>query len=911
MRSCYAVGIFVLAIGSCAAQPFEPREPFGEPYGFQWNLVLNQGQIFDLGNNSRSDVVIASVGTTPSLYLFDNSRTGFTYRDPVTGMVSRIDLTFVGENSQGVAPGLYHQTGMRYNFYEENTPGGVTGLEAGKHAIFEDVYPKIDFHVLSNPWDPKFYIVLRPGADPADLRMEVSGHDSLRIDLTGELRIWFENKFLLLDEGYAYQQIGNTIVNVSWLAHYENVDGSANVTFDLGTYDHHLPLILCIKPWLPPAPPPPPVQQPEWSTYFPGNTQDDFINDLTHDDDGYVYFTGSSKSTNGLPISAGAEQFNLAGQQDVVVGRINSNYEITTSDTWMTYYGGSDTDRGVAVDYTSGEGGRLAVCGPSASGADLDNMVMGTSWNITGYNFLALFNPADGTRMYGTRLPHMWPPTFDGSGPVDLDYDTDGNLYMVGYGDLTNNAFNQYVTGPAGSADYTSASYLNFDSDLLHHDGYVARFDPGMHLTWLTALGGPNDERVFACAVDNALHRLVVVGNTATKNNPNVTDCPASGQYEFPLCFPTVGNAWRKYLLNGSDNCDIPDVCGTDGFVTVFALNDLHILYSSYFGSGHGTVDAVTDVVTDSGGNIYLTGWSDDGGEAALACQWVDTDPAWVDCDADGYMNDSPDGGFYNHFIARLNGIFEETWSTRIEGDQYEYYALLNQLSRPRLAVDYADNVYMYGSTASGAVPGTTPIAPFVPNGSYYSNEVHADPDGTTPAEVYDTYVLKFDPTTDLLLSTLVGGPGQDYAASITAVGDRIYVSGATSSPLFPTHAPTISGATPYLVTTPSTATGDLDAFMAQLGFDITIGFREDVGQPLSGIRLFPNPTTSALSISGLEDKTNGRIEIVDILGQPVMEPVRIITATMSVDMEHLSPGSYVVRTVSLNGMRTGRFVKQ
>ena len=196
------------------AQPFQPKEPFGEPYGSQWNLVVNAGQTFDLGNNFRSDVGIASVGTTPSLYLFRNSSTGFTYADPNTGLVSRIDLTFTGENAVGVSPGLYHQTGMRYNFYEENTPNGVTGLEAGKHAIYEGVCPFTDFHVLSNPWGPKFYIVLRPGADPADLNLQVNGHDSLRIDISGDLKIWFENKFLRLREGFAYQQVGQTIVNV-------------------------------------------------------------------------------------------------------------------------------------------------------------------------------------------------------------------------------------------------------------------------------------------------------------------------------------------------------------------------------------------------------------------------------------------------------------------------------------------------------------------------------------------------------------------------------------------------------------------------------------------------------------------------------------------------------------------------
>ena len=543
MRPQYILLPVLLPVSAFCQQVFEPKDPANEPYGAQWNLAKNAGQTFDLGNNFSTDVVIQSVGTTPSLYLFKNNRTGFTYADPVAGMVSRIDLAFTGENALNSTPQLYHETGMVYNFYEANTPNGVTGVAAGKHAIYENVYPDIDFHVLSNPSGPKFYIVIRPGGNPADMFLQVSGHDSLKLDISGDLEIWFENKFMRLREGYAYQQVGQTIVNVPWVAHYDNTPGSSLVTFDLGTYDPGLPLILMIKPWLPPPPPPGGGgmgQLPEWSTYFAGNTQDDFINDLTHDGDGFVYFTGYSKSTNGLPITVGTEPY--AGAQDAIIGRINSNYEITVPYTWMTYYGAEDNDRGVAAAYTPTEGGRLAVCGTSASGSNQLIQPLGSSWTTTGFNFLALFDPADGTRIYGTRLPHIYSPTYEAGGPADVDYDTDGNLYLVGYGDMTNTWFNDYVTGPSGTADYTSMSYFNFDSDLLYHDGYVARFDPAMQLTWLTALGGPNDERVFACAVDKDLNRLVVVGKTATVNNTGIADCPISTQAG------SVSSHWQVFI---------------------------------------------------------------------------------------------------------------------------------------------------------------------------------------------------------------------------------------------------------------------------------------------------------------------------------------------------------------------------
>ena len=66
MRTVHILCITAIVPGLCSAQAFEPKDPANEPYGAQWNLAMNAGQTFDLGNNFRGDVVIQSVGTTPS-----------------------------------------------------------------------------------------------------------------------------------------------------------------------------------------------------------------------------------------------------------------------------------------------------------------------------------------------------------------------------------------------------------------------------------------------------------------------------------------------------------------------------------------------------------------------------------------------------------------------------------------------------------------------------------------------------------------------------------------------------------------------------------------------------------------------------------------------------------------------------
>ncbi len=77
--SLYASVIFSALICSLSveAQPFIPRDLMNEQAGAGWNFASASHRVFDVGGTYRPDVKYTSVGTLPSLYLFEEARTGW------------------------------------------------------------------------------------------------------------------------------------------------------------------------------------------------------------------------------------------------------------------------------------------------------------------------------------------------------------------------------------------------------------------------------------------------------------------------------------------------------------------------------------------------------------------------------------------------------------------------------------------------------------------------------------------------------------------------------------------------------------------------------------------------------------------------------------------------------------------
>jgi hypothetical protein len=760
--------------------------------------------------------------------------------------------------------------------------------------VYEDIYEGIDVHLCSNRSGPLMFIVVRPGGDPYDIMIQPMGHDQMQIDLEGYLRLYIGERFMRMSEGYAYQEGPNGLEFIEeWTAHYEEGAWGETLSFEIDNYNHNEPLILMVRPYgeMPMIGGGGAGQPPEWSTYMAGPGEDALM-DLTHDGDGFVYFTGHSSSGNSsLPITLGGNvQSNPGGMDDVIIGRFNEYYEIETEDTWMTYLGGNQTDRGFAITYDD-VNDRLVVAGWLGSDAgSAPNFAWGQ--NANSYSrpagvysgFVAFLDKEQGERIYLSRTPGQ-PIT---TSSIDVAVDGQGHTFITGQGFLYDT---DELEGNAIPSGAYGQIYTTQTGDVMS-DCYVLELDPEANLTWFTVLGGPDDEFMGACAVDRNLNRLYVVGSTQSKNvNLNNLCTHYQGWQQFPLC-QDLGY-FQRYL-NGIYN-DLPPPAWTDGFMTTFDLDTRQMIWSSYLGGGGE--DRITDVVVAPNSSIYVAGYSNTHSYNTSTCIPSNNEGGFPACNAFGYFNSNPNQR--KHFITRFDWEHKMTWSTKL-GDN----SLLSQGS-PDVKLAMTDNgVLLYASTHHGSTH-TTPLTMTIYSNAYHQSGHRDDFGGSS-----DSYLGLFNFNTQLLYGTYLGGIGNDFGHGVTGVGDRIYVCGSTHALLaFPTHAPEIAGHSPYLNEVPQP---QADGFIAQLVYDLTIGVDEiDLPVTQNGITLYPNPANE-LVYFGVEELQIDRAWVSDGMGRIVRSLATTGQDRNVIDIRQLPSGVYILSVEATGGeRRTARFLKQ
>ncbi len=189
--------------------------------------------------------------------------------------------------------------------------------------------------------------------------------------------------------------------------------------------------------------------------------------------------------------------------------------------------------------------------------------------------------------------------------------------------------------------------------------------------------------------------------------------------------------------------------------VALLYADPAHPIFATYLGGGGSEV--VGSVTTDSQGNVYIAG-----------------------------RTDSPDfplknpiqpvsKSFAQIFIAKFSPTGDLLFSTYFGGTA-------NDLATG-IAVDPAGNIYVTGALQSTDFPVTNAFQPR--NGG-----------------AVDAFVLKLDPSFQVIYSTYVGGQRNDVAMAIAADAQgNAYITGRTESPDFPVTAgafdPTVAGYQP------------------------------------------------------------------------------------------------------------------
>ena len=223
-----------------------------------------------------------------------------------------------------------------------------------------------------------------------------------------------------------------------------------------------------------------------YTTYL-GGSGDDYGTAIDVDEEGNIYVTGMTTSTD-FPFTSGAVQQKQAGVADAFVVKINPNLPPAESIVYATYLGGSASDMGLGIKvdkkgsaYVTGR--TNSVDFPATSGS------IQPYYRGGGEAFVAKLSP-DGSKIDFS--------TFVGGSGSDyaygIDLDEAGNVYLAGTTDSPDfpSTLNAFQTRPGGKAD-AFAVCLNGE---------------GNRLLYSSFFGGPGYDDAFEIKADavNSFH---------------------------------------------------------------------------------------------------------------------------------------------------------------------------------------------------------------------------------------------------------------------------------------------------------------------------------------------------------------------------------------------------------------------
>ncbi len=459
----------------------------------------------------------AELPKSPSLLVGPFRRAGAATTSPKRAVVR---MKLAGADPRAVVEGAEELLG-KVNYFIGNDPKKWrTNVPTYAKVQYRNIRPGIDLLYYGYQGVVEYDLVLSPGADPNDIRFDLQGLDSLKLDAEGDLLLSTALGVMRQRKPIVYQKIAGVRREIS--AAYA-LRGKDQVGFRVGSFDPREPLV--IDPVL------------SYSTLIGPSAQGAGI---AVDGAGNAYLTGQASSTT-FPTTAGAFQTGLSGSSDAFVTKLNPS---GSGLVYSTYLGGSgDEDgRGIAVDML----GSAYVTGVSYSSnfpttAGAFQTTVGGNINA----FVAKLNPTGSGLAYSTYLGGS-----AGAAGQGIAVDSLGSAYVTGVTNSTNfpttsGAFRPSFTGGPGDAFVTKVSAA------------------GNALAYSTYLGGSDADGGYGIAVDSVGSAYVT----------GLTQCFSGNGCVSPN-FPTTGGAFQT----------VAPAEGSSAFVTKFNPTGSGLVYSTYLG---------------------------------------------------------------------------------------------------------------------------------------------------------------------------------------------------------------------------------------------------------------------------------------------------------------------------------------
>jgi hypothetical protein len=385
------------------------------------------------------------------------------------------------------------------NYLVGGRSGWKTGIGQYSRVRYYDVYPGIDVDYYLAGDRLEFDFVVKPGADPDQIRLQFGGADRVTTTATGDLAIEAGGQTIRQLRPVVYQEVPGTGERRSIEGAYE-VSTRNEVRFRLGGYDPEQSLV--IDPVL------------VYSTYF-GGVNPEIGSVIAVDQSGKLWVAGNTAS-EGLPVRGEPYKDAKAGGQDVFLARFNPAVRGEESLEMLTYLGGTGFDEVRAIDISPS--GYIVLAGTTAS-TDFPTAGNAPRREAVGDRdiFVTLVNPFERGEFLVSFSTYLGGAGLDVANAVAMD-----------------RADNIYVTGYTTSEDFPLTGNRYQPNRRGGYEAFVSKLAPGLpdsqSLVYSTYYGSGSTDVGMAIAVDDAgmiYFAGYSLGDTPTSDIPPYSAFPA------------------------------------------------------------------------------------------------------------------------------------------------------------------------------------------------------------------------------------------------------------------------------------------------------------------------------------------------------------------------------------------------
>ncbi len=469
------------------------------------------------------------------------------------------------------------------NFFIGNNPARwASECRTYQTVTFKNIYNKIDLVYYYNGQQLKYDIIVHPGGNSNDIKLEYHGADNLEL-IDNNLIVQTSTGNVTELKPFTYQQNNQQKIQVA--SQYQL--NRNTVSFEIGAYDHSRPLI--IDPSL-------------IFSSFTGTTSVVWGYTATYAADGSMYAAGITAPT-GFPVSTGAFQQSGNGgsnNQPSDIGIIKLSPDGSTR-IYATYLGGTGLEQ------------------PHSLLADADgNLIINGRTNSVNFPFTNQFGTFGGYDLFFTKL-NAGGTAITGSIRIGGSADDGVNItadnasgtqsLFRNYGDdsrsemIFGNNNEILFAGCTRSSNFFTKNGFQTGPWALQ-EGVVIKVNAAVtDIIWSTYFGGNGDDGAFSIA-KSTNNTLYISGGTTSASLPGIVP----GAFQITKAGGETEGFCAKLTDNGSSvTLDITTFFGTTGNDIIYGLQtdadgDVYIM-----GTTTGTVQLVNAFYNSPNSRQFIT----------------------------------------------------------------------------------------------------------------------------------------------------------------------------------------------------------------------------------------------------------------------------------------------------------------